>query len=704
MDVVKQIANLLANTIKSHDLDLDAEAIIKLIETPKDSTHGDYAFPCFSLAKQLRNAPPKIALSLLEDLVPKVNETPALEKVVAMGPYLNFFQASAAMANIITDILEGDALQPLSNNGERVMIEYSQPNTHKAFHVGHMRNVALGDSLVRLYEYGGYQVTAANYIGDEGTHIAKCLWIYQNKENLSIPEHHRGEFLGGLYREADVALDFSLLTRYPHPGLLTAEIVSFAEHPENEKWKVVQLQVGAEQYQVICGGKDYDVGSFVAYAPPGTKVAGRLVEGKDMLGVKSEGMICSEAELNLGKDRDKIYCFQGDVTSGILLTEYGRIEGALAPEIPVVDEMNSRLNQVSTVLKQLEDKSSPIQNLWKETRQWSLDDFKDIYTWIDCRFDHYFFESEVGDEGKNIVLDAYEKGLLQKSEGTIGADLSQEKLGYLMLLKSDGTGLYATKDIALAKRKFEEFKIDLSIYVVDYSQSLHFAQVFKCLEKLGYQQAEKCFHLAYGQVTLPEGKMSSRKGTVIYFSQLKNELTQHIQNEHLKKHEGLWSSQEIKDAARIIAIATIKYGMLNQDNIKNIVFDMSEWTSLSGNTGPYLLYAYARTQSIQRKVGTIDDQIFKGELLTQPEERALLTSLANFKTQVHKSIEQNKPQLICIYLYGLSRDFSRMFENCPVAKAETEALKYARLMLVKSTGLVLKQGLSLLGIQTLEQM
>ena len=152
MDVVEQIASLLADTFKSRDLNLDSESILKLIETPKDSSHGDYAFPCFSLAKQLRNAPPKIAQSLLDDLQVQVEQNPALEKVVAMGPYLNFFQAAGSMANIVTDILEGKTLNPEPENGERVMIEYSQPNTHKAFHVGHMRNVALGDSLVRIYE------------------------------------------------------------------------------------------------------------------------------------------------------------------------------------------------------------------------------------------------------------------------------------------------------------------------------------------------------------------------------------------------------------------------------------------------------------------------------------------------------------------------------------------------------------------------
>jgi len=704
MQAKSQIAEVLVNALKATDLDVTVESIQNLLETPKDSKLGDFAFPCFTFAKTLRQAPPKIAQSLLPQLEELVSQAESLEKVVAVGPYLNFFQATSALANIVTDILEGDFLTPTSNHGEKVMIEYSQPNTHKAFHVGHMRNVALGDSLVRLYEYGGFEVTAANYIGDEGTHIAKCLWIYQNQKNREIPETHKGEFLGGLYREADLALDFKQLTEYPLPGLFSAKVIEIVPHEKNEKWKIVRLEVGNETKQIICGGKGYGIGDIVAYAPPGVRVAGRLVEAKEMQGTLSEGMICSQSELNLGKDRDQIHLFKNTTESGVPLTELGRKDSGLASDTLVADEMQNRLGQVSDVLKQLEDKSSPIQDLWKETRQWSLDDFKEIYDWIDCRFDHYFYESEVGDEGKNIVLDAYQKGLLQKSEGTIGADLSKDKLGYLMLLKSDGTGLYATKDISLAKRKFDEFKIDRSIYVVDYSQSLHFSQVFKTLDILGYPQAKKCFHLAYGLVTIPGGKMSSRKGTVIFFSELKKILTDHILQNQLNKHEGSWSKEELESAARKIAIGTIKYGMLNQDNLKNIVFDMDEWTSLQGNTGPYLLYAYARTQSIQRKVGEVKNQTFNGELLTHPEERALLTSLSLFKTQVERSIEENKPQLICIYLYTLSRDFSRMFENCPVAKAETEELKYSRLQLVKSTGLVLQKGLSLLGIQTLEQM
>jgi len=704
MEVKTQIAQLLVEAFKSRSIELEVGSLRNLIETPKDSALGDHAFPCFTLSKSLKEAPQKIAQSILPELIILMKRYPELDRVVAAGPYLNFFQTASAMANIVSSIIDEDELAPFPATGEKVMIEYSQPNTHKAFHVGHMRNVALGDSLVRLYEYGGHHVTAANYIGDEGAHIAKCLWIYQSKSTLTIPDENKGEFLGSLYREADLALDFKQLTDFPLPGLLSAKVIEKQTHPSNATWQIVKLEVGREFKQVVCGGKGYQVGSIVAYAQPGTKVAGRLVEAKQMQGTHSEGMICSEVELSLGKDRDKIHEFSQGTTSGQLLTELGRKANALPPEREVAAEMEDRLKQVSKVLQALEDKSHPIQNLWHETRQWSLDDFKAIYEWIDCRFDHYFYESEVGDQGKKMVLDAYERGLLEKSEGTIGVDLSADKLGYLMLLKSDGTGLYATKDLALAKRKFEEFKIDRSIYVVDYSQSLHFAQVFRALDLFGYPQAKKCFHLAYGLVTIPGGKMSSRKGTVIFFSELKRQLMNHIKKEHLSKHDDAWSNTEKETSARKIAIATIKYGMLNQDNLKNIVFDMDEWTSLSGNTGPYLLYAYARTQSIQRRIGTVATQEFQGDLLTHPDERAVLTALSQFKIQVQRSLEQNKPQLICIYLYGLSRDFSRMFENCPVAKAENDQLRYSRLMLVKATGMVLQKGLSLLGIQTLEQM
>ena len=681
-----------------------AQELLERLESPKDASHGDIAFPCFLLSKPLKKSPPQIAQQLLASLESKVQNSEYLESVVAVGPYLNFFYTLSALSEVVPDILADRAISGLPSQGEHVMIEYSQPNTHKAFHVGHMRNVALGDALVRMYEYGGYRVTAANYIGDEGAHIAKCLWVYQNEKNLNVPDEYRGEFLGGLYRKADELLDFYRLTQYPFPGLIVAEVLDVSAHTSNEKWAVVKVNTGSSEETVICGGKGFVAGDKVAYVPLGQKFAGREIIEKDMMGVTSRGMMCSEKELKISENKEQIMKFGPEAKAGTELTELGRLKGVLPAEFKVADEMASRTKAVSDVLRQLEDKTSSIQELWKETREWSLKDFKAIYDWLDCRFDHYFYESEVGDEGKQVVLKALKEGKLIESEGTVGADLSKDKLGYLMLLKSDGTGLYATKDIALAEKKFKEFDVDRSIYVVDNSQSLHFSQVFKTLEKLGYEQASKCYHLAYGLVTVPEGKMSSRKGTVIYFSKLQETLMTHLLTEQLVKHKDEWSEEEMQNAARKIAIATIKYGMLNQDNLKTIVFDLKEWTSLTGNTGPYLLYAYARTCSIQRKVGEVDFSQFNGDRLTHSDERVLLNELSSFDDVLKRSVEQNRPQNLCIYLYNLARCFSRMFENCSVAHAEDEELKISRLALVKATGKALDRGLSLLGISTLEKM
>jgi arginyl-tRNA synthetase len=674
------------------------------LEAPKDAGHGDICFPCFTLSKALKKAPNQIAPMLGEKVSENLSEFNDVEKVEVVGPYLNFFLSSESLAKVVDEVLNGELLSPLSSKGEKVMIEYSQPNTHKAFHVGHMRNVALGDSLVRLYTHGGYEVTAANYIGDEGTHIAKCLWAYRKLQPLEAPTENRGEFLGGLYRKADEWLDFKLLTKYPFPGVQSAKVLTKAPHPDNPKWSVVELETSNGKESVVCGGTEYEPDDIVAHAPVGIRFGGRMLEEKDMKGVTSRGMVCGEKELGVSSEKSKILILDSEVEVGLQLTEIGRVDGALKDDVLVADEMERRLREVSDTLKELEDKDSPIQDLWKETREWSLKDFQDIYSWVDCRFDHVFYESEVGDEGKDLVVKALDEGKLVRSEGTVGADLSSDKLGYLMLLKSDGTGLYATKDLALADKKFREFGIDRSIYVVDYSQSLHFKQVFKTLDLLGYPQASKCFHLAYGLVTVPEGKMSSRKGTVIFFSALKEKLTSHILENQLSKHNGDWDESELKRAAQAIAVGTIKYGMLNQDNLRNIVFDIGEWTSLTGNTGPYLMYAYARTASIMKKLGDPDLDEFNGSRLIHSEERALMTELSQFSKVIERSIEQNKPQGLCIYLYNLARAFSRMFESCPVAKAEDEELKMSRLALVKATGKTLKKGLELIGITPLERM
>ncbi|MCH2534560.1 MAG: arginine--tRNA ligase [Bdellovibrionales bacterium] len=705
----KQAAHLIQQALDQLEITLSENEILSLLEIPKNEKMGDIAFPCFSFAKLLRKSPVQIAQTINE----QITSNEFFSRISADGPYLNFtFNKSKLASDMLPEILNNKFTAERENQNERVMIEYSQPNTHKAFHVGHTRNVSLGDSLVRLYRWAGYEVIAANYIGDVGTHIAKCLWYYKKFHMGEEPKTHKGEFLGKLYEKANEMLDFSLMTKAPVIDVFTAVVKDKLPHPHEEKWSVLTVKHDDKDYQVVCGGTGVEKNNIVAFAPVGSRFAGREVQPTDKKGVSSEGVVLSEKELGIGTDKNKIYTFNPDTQLSIQVANALRADDF--KDIDVVKEIQSRQNEVHQVLIDLEKQEPETYALWEKTKKWSLDEFYEIYDWLDAKFDHYFFESEVGDAGKDTVKKAYEDGILVKSEGAIGADLSQFKLPFFLLLKSNGTGLYSTKDIALAKVKFDQFKIDRSIYVVDDGQSLHFQQVFKTLELLGYKNASKCHHLAYAKVERPDGKMSSRKGNVILLSELRTLLMNKITTEFLSKYDGDWSEALIKDTAHKISVATIKYGMLNQDSRKNIVFDLDEWTARTGNTGPYLMYAFARTNSILKEVAdsrnTTPEELLKqltqfdGSEIKEESEFNLLRSLTQFPLEAQKAAEKFEPQILCIYLYGLSKDFSSFYSNCSVLHAKTPEQQLARLALVVATGKVLKQGLNLLGITTVEKM
>ncbi|MCA8961332.1 MAG: arginine--tRNA ligase [Planctomycetes bacterium] len=711
MDHVQTIAELLSAVLAQPPFELERtpESLIPVLTVPKDPQHGDHAFPCFVLAKELRLAPPQIAARLAEACAARVAASDLLAAAEAAGPYLNFRVDTAAQAGaLIPAVLSGEFLARRSPTGRRVMIEYSQPNTHKAFHVGHTRNVSLGDSLVRLCEWAGHEVVAANYIGDEGAHIAKCLWYYRNHFDGAVPTENRGEFLGTLYTKATELLDFSLLTECPHPGVVAARVESIDPHPTHEGWMVVRVNDGTVEHTVVCGGCGYAIGDIVGYASVGSRIGGREVLATDKEGVESDGMIVSEKEISLSDDAEKIQVFDPDTVLGIEVAELRRRPGAVPDDRSVLDVMRERSDGVAEVLKALESGEPEVTSLWEETREWSLQDFDEIYRWLGARFDHVFYESEVGEEGKQIVQEYLARGVFVRSEGAVGARLDEFGLPFFLLLRSNGTGLYSTKDIALARRKFEEFQIDDSVYVVDVRQSLHFQQVFRTLELMGYENAKNCYHLAYGFVLLPEGEMSSRRGTVILFSQLEQRLVEKIRREFIDDKD--WPEDEKRAAARAIAVGTIRYGMLHHDTVKNIVFDLDEWTNKTGNTGPYLMYAYTRTRSIEQELGshgllTDRDTIARDwSLLKQEAEKEVLTAIQEFPELALRAAREYQPKLLCIHLYELAKSYSRMYHDCPVKTAETPELRFTRLDLHLAAGKVLESGLALLGIRVLDRM
>ena len=292
MNYRQHIAELLSQALASAGQPKSAEECLQLLEVPKDARMGDYAFPCFVFSKVLKKAPPAIAAEFIATLGPMVEGDEHVASAEAAGPYVNFrINRSALGGWLLPSILEGEFLNRRASRDARVMIEYSQPNTHKPFHVGHTRNVALGDALVRMCDWAGFDVVAANYFGDVGAHIAKCLWVYRQEvaDSDEVPTTHRGEFLGRLYSRAVELLDFSLLTRAPHPGVITAKVLAKKPHPENEKWTIVEVDFNKESKQVVCGGIGFDVGDIVPYATVGTRVAGREVTVSEKKGIASEG-------------------------------------------------------------------------------------------------------------------------------------------------------------------------------------------------------------------------------------------------------------------------------------------------------------------------------------------------------------------------------------------------------------------------------
>ncbi|MFT7661889.1 MAG: arginyl-tRNA synthetase [Planctomycetota bacterium] len=707
MQYEAKIAKLLSESLEAEAFGLSksAEELQAWIERPKDSKMGDLAFPCFRLSKELRKGPPVIAKLLQMSFSETALKQAGFSKVVAAGPYLNFFLAREELAaELIPSILNGEFLARRSVRGEKVMVEYSQPNTHKAFHVGHIRNAALGDAAARILDWEGFDVVPVNYIGDEGTHVAKCLWHLREHFHGELPTEHRGEFLGEQYSSATDMLDLSTLTAAPLPGVRAALAKSLEKHPKNDKWWVATVELDGDEHTVVAAAAGFAPGDLVPYAKAGMRVAGKEVGVVDRGGVMSSGMLLSEKELGISSNHDAIAVLPAGASVGDEVAEVYRIDGALDAKQSVLVEFKRRSAEVSEVMQALESGSGEVYELWKSTFEWSMDEFYRIYDWLDCRFDHYFYESELGEPSKALVREFQKKGVFIESEGAVGAQLEEFGLGFCVLIKSDGTALYATRDLALAQRKFEEYGIDRSYYVVDSSQSLHFQQVFKCLELMGYEQASKCQHLAYGQVVLPDGKMSSRKGNVILFSQLEAALLEKINGDFLAKYIGDWEQAEIDAAAHSIAMATMRYGMLNQLHNSKIVFDLDEWSAQTGNTGPYLMYAYARTRSILQQVGEVDLELVDWSLLTQETEANVLGWLADYHRTVGRASEAVLPQILCGYIYELARRFSRMYEDCSVVHAETDALRATRLQLIDATGQVIHHGLSLLGIRTVERM
>ena len=380
------------------------------------------------------------------------------------------------------------------------------------------------------------------------------------------------------------------------------------------------------------------------------------------------------------------------------LLAQGKTEEEAKAQAPV-------LLEAQEMLRKWEAGDEEVVQLWSTMNRWVYDGFEKTYDKLGVDFDKNYYESETYLLGKNVVAEGLEKGVFfRKDDGSVWIDLTDEGLDEKIVLRSDGTAVYMTQDIGTAIQRVQDFAINGMVYTVGNEQDYHFKVLFLILKKLGYEWADNLYHLSYGMVDLPSGKMKSREGTVVDADDLIQEMTDTARkiSEELGKLDG-YSSEEKEELYRIIGLGALKYYILKVDPRKRILFNPEESVDFQGNTGPFIQYTYARIQSILRKAEfDYEEQI--SEYTLNDKEKELIKQLELYPEIVSAAADAHSPAVIANYTYDLVKEFNSFYQNVTILGTEDEIEKKFRVQLAKMVGEVIKSSFALLGIQVPERM
>ncbi len=362
------------------------------------------------------------------------------------------------------------------------------------------------------------------------------------------------------------------------------------------------------------------------------------------------------------------------------------------------------LLEAREMLRKWEAEDPEIRHLWATMNGWVYDGFNKTYEQMGVEFDKFYYESETYKLGRSIILEGLEKNVLEKeADGSVWADLTDRKLDRKILLRSDGTSVYMTQDVGTAHQRFTEFPIEKLIYVVGNEQNYHFQVLSIVLEKLGFEWAHKLYHLSYGMVELPEGKMKSREGTVVDADDLMEEMikTARQMSDELGKL-GDYSDTEKQKIYRQVGLGALKYFILKVDPKKNMLFDPRESIDFNGNTGPFIQYTYARIKSVLRNVGNIESSV--PQINLNEKETGVIKLIYEFPDVVKQAAAELNPSVIANFMYEIAKEFNQFYHDHSILNAEDEETKAFRIMLSEMVGRVIYTGMDLLGIEVPERM
>lgn len=572
-----------------------AEDSFQLQPTRKEFP-GSYTFVTFPYLKVSGKNPEETGKMIGDYLI---GQQAAVSGYNVVKGFLNLEVADHVWINMLKEQLAQENYGSLPANGQKVMVEYSSPNTNKPLHLGHMRNNFLGFSISEILQANGYEVQKVNLVNDRGIHICKSMIAYQRYGNGETPQSSglKGDHLiGKYYVEFDKAFRKEV-----------ADLVAKGIEEEHAK-----------------------------------KQAPILLEAQDMLLKWEEG----DAE---------------------------------------------------------------IVGLWKKLNDWVYEGFDATYKRMGVDFHQFYYESNTYLLGKDIVEEGLSKKVFfKKDNGSVWIDLSDEGLDEKLVLRADGTSVYITQDLGTADLKFNDYPFDKSIYVVGNEQDYHFNVLFKILKKLGRPYAEGMYHLSYGMVDLPTGRMKSREGTVVDADDLIQEMvdTAEKTTKELGKIEG-FSEEEAKNLYEMLALGALKYFLLKVDPKKRMVFNPEESIEFQGNTGPFIQYTHARIAAILRKAKQIGANYQSADLNADTllaAERDVIFTLSLYENKLREAARDYNPAVIAQYAYDLAKDYNRFYTELSIFNEEDPAKMHLRLLMSEAVAHVLRKAMGLLGVSMPERM
>lgn len=592
------IQQLLKNHIASallhlYDLQINENQIV--VENTKPEFEGDFTFVVFSILKQSKKGPEQTAQEIgnyLKDNCSQVSNFNVIKGFLNLSLHANFW------FSFINETYNKPQFGIVSApSGQKILVEYSSPNTNKPLHLGHVRNNLLGFAVSQILKANGHQVITCNLVNDRGIHICKSMFAWMQFGNNETPEtaNLKGDHLVG-------------------------------------------------KYYVI-----FD-----------------KIYKKEIEELVATGLSPEEAEKK-------------------------------APAIIAAQEL----------LQKWEANDEETVAVWKKMNGWVYDGFAVTYKKLGVQFDKFYYESNTYILGKDIVQQGLQQGtFFKKDDGSIWIDLTDDGLDQKLLLRGDGTSVYITQDIGTAELKYDDFNCEKSVYVVGNEQDYHFKVLKLICEKLNKPFAKGIYHLSYGMVELPHGRMKSREGTVVDADDLIDGMiaTATETTKALGKTDGI-PEADLANLYEMIGMGALKYFLLKVDPKKKMMFNPEESIDFQGNTGPFIQYTHARIKSILRNVNNIDFSHFDASHTTLSEpERKLLFAVYQYPIAIADAGKDMSPGIICNYTFDLAKAFNHFYHECPVIKEENISQRNFRIQLVTLTAHIIKSSFALLGIEVPEKM